>query len=395
MSNGLARINNVFPKTNLIVFNSYPDINGNALSIYEYILKERADITSKYKLVWAIANMTKDEANDILCHRTNCSKHNIVLKKSFEGILAFLSAKYVVSTHGYFPSVSLNKKQKDINLWHGMPFKRIGLMLEETSDAKYGNEQFATDFGIATSDVFQDIMSRSFGVDRNRIHITGQPCNDALVCKTNVLCKLGITKKYEKVLVWLPTYRKSVVGVKREDGKSDAFGVAVVMQHHFEELNRILHEKNYLLIIKPHPMDAICSLKFMESEYIKVYQNSDLAEQYIQLYELLAESDLLLTDYSSVFIDYMITNKPIAFVCDDLDQYGNNRGFTFENPRSYMPGALLTCPEELFVYLKSVDSANEKWKENYRNIQKLFNRYCDGNSSKRVCDLIWKADKKG
>lgn len=395
MSNVLARINNVFPKTNIIVFSSYPDINGNALSIYEYILKERKDIVSKYKLVWAVSSMSKDDANDILCHRTNCNQHTIVSKKGIEGIFAFLRAKYVVSTHGYFPSVSLNKKQKDINLWHGMPFKRIGLMLEEASDAKYGNEQFATDFGIATSDVFQDIMSQSFGVDRERIHITGQPCNDALVCKTNALHKLGIKKKFEKVIVWLPTYRKSVVGVEREDGKEDAFGVAVVMQQHFEELNRILQDKDYLLIIKPHPMDAICSLQFKESQHIKVYQNRNLAEKYIQLYELLSESDLLLTDYSSVFIDYMITNKPIAFVCDDLDQYGNNRGFCFENPRSYMPGTLLTCPEELLSYFKNVDNINEEWKDVYRSIQKIFNRYCDGNSSKRVCDLIWKVDEKG
>lgn len=395
MSKGLTLINNVFPKANLIVFNSFPDINGNALSLYEYILKERKDIVSKYKLVWAVANMTKDEANAILCHRTNCNHHNIVLKKGIDGIFAFLRAKYVVSTHGYFPSVSLNKNQQDINLWHGMPFKRIGLMLEEGSDAKYGNEQFATDFGIATSEIFQNIMSQSFGVVKERIHITGQPCNDVLVSKSNALHKLGITKKYKKVIVWLPTYRKSVVGIDREDGKADAFGVAVMLQQYFEELNSLLREKEYLLIVKPHPMDAICSMKFKESTYIKVYQNSDLAEKYIQLYDLLAESDLLLTDYSSVFIDYMITDKPIAFVCDDLDQYGNSRGFCFENPRKYMPGTLLTCPEDLFTYFKDVDSINAEWNEIYKNIQKQFNRYCDGNSSKRVCDLIWKADDKG
>jgi CDP-glycerol glycerophosphotransferase (TagB/SpsB family) len=79
----------------------------------------------------------------------------------------------------------------------------------------------------------------------------------------------------------------------------------------------------------------------------------------------------------------------MAFVCDDLAEYSDTRGFCFENPRDYMPGELITDYDGLINYLNNMDALNENWSERYAAIQKEFNPFCDSNASERVCRQLW------
>ena len=108
------------------------------------------------------------------------------------------------------------------------------------------------------------------------------------------------------------------------------------------------------------------------------------------LYELLAESDVLFTDYSSVFIDYLNLKRPIAFVCGDMDSYGENRGFCFNPPRDYLPGEMIKTYDELKAYIENISEVNETWENKREEINRLFNRYSDNQSSKRVYEYIFK-----
>ena len=72
---------------------------------------------------------------------------------------------------------------------------------------------------------------------------------------------------------------------------------------------------------------------------VQFIQESDLEMAGIQLYELLGQTDALMTDYSSVAVDYMLCDKPIAFLLEDYEAYRKNRGFVFEDPLQYMPGS--------------------------------------------------------
>lgn len=387
LSSLLSFVNSIVPKRNIIIFNSFPDVSGNALALYEYMLRNRGDMVSKYKLVWSVANLSEEEAKKNLQQRTGVVQHDCVAKKSFRGMMLYFSAKYIVSTHGYFPGIQTAKKQTHINLWHGMPFKRIGRLLEEVHTNGKSDE---ADVTIATSEVFQDLMAKAFGIEKSRVPITGQPCNDDLLKKSAALKKLGLHREqYKKVIAWLPTYRNSVVGDIRTDGKVDSFGVQEMLSEHFEELDSCLREKGYLLVIKPHPMDVICQVQLPQSNHIQVITNHQLSARCMQLYELLSDCDVLLTDYSSVFIDFLITDKPMAFVCDDLKEYGGTRGFCFENPRVYMPGELISDYKEFLAYLADMDAKNETWKARYGEVKAYFNPLCDAKASQRVCDAFW------
>lgn len=381
----LSLINKIIPKQKKILFNSFPDIDGNALALYEYIITQRLDITSEYKLIWTVKNISENKAQEILFARCPIYKHRVVMKKSLCGIWTFLCSEFVISTHSYFRGVRYAKNQKDINLWHGMPLKKIGRLLETGHSSNLEDEAEMT---IVTSPVFRKVMADAFGISEEKVFVTGLPRNDALLKESHISEVLDIDKA-DKIIFWLPTYRNSCIGEIRIDGKTDGFGVTEVLLQHFDELNNILKKNNYILLIKPHPMDEINKMSFPQSPNIHVIKNDDLAERNIQLYELLSGCDILITDYSSVYIDYLITGKPIAFVCEDISEYGSSRGFCFENPLDYMPGEKIYDINGLINYFNNMDELNQKWKDSYEKVKDEFNLYCDSNSSRRVCETLW------
>ena len=384
----LSVLNGLWPKKDVILFNSFPDLNGNALAVYEYILRERPDLREKYALIWALTDLSEAEAVRILSARTGVSSHLTVDKKSPNGILRFLQAKYLVTTHGYFPSVRSPRGQIDAKVWHGMPFKRVGRLLE--NDAHTSGSQDVADCTEATSVLYQDIMMKVFGIPREKVFLTGQPCNDFFADNGKGFSKMvPDASSFSKVLIWLPTYRRSVVGDIRVDGPENSFGVSTLLSAHFDELDAALKQRNILMLIKPHPMDVLCRMTLPTSRHIRVIHNADLSAAAVQLYEFLSGCDVLMTDYSSVFIDFLVTGKPIAFVCDDLEEFGGNRGFCFDPPRDYMPGELIPDYDALIRYLDHMDEINAGWDEKRREITRLFNPMNDHRASERVCDILW------
>lgn len=380
-------VNRIVPKKEMILFNSFPDIGGNSLMLYRYIAKHEPELLKTHQVIWCINGDDLSSAEKLLNSAADFRGYKLFKKKSISGLWMYCRSKYIISTHNYITGVKTCGKQKHFNLWHGMPFKAIGNMLESGGEG----DVIQGDYTLATSETFQEIMAKVFGLEKNCVMVTGQPSNDVLFSDGQALKNLGIMKEaYKKVILWMPTYRKSMVGSIREDGDADGFGVAEIAENYFAEFEALLKEQEVLLLIKPHPMDVICGMQLPESNYMKVCKNAQLDEAGVVLYELLAESDILFTDYSSVFIDYLNLKRPIAFVCGDMDSYGENRGFCFEPPRNYLPGELIKTYDELKAYLKNMDEVNARWENKREEMNRLFNRYSDDKASKRVFEFIFK-----
>lgn len=379
-------INRIVPKSNIIIFNSFPNISGNALAVYECIVDNHPEIAEKYRLVWVINDREIASANKLL-QEINCKANYLVCsKKTIKGLWLYCRSKYIFSTHNYITGVNTYGNQKNINLWHGMPFKRIGAMIEDGGE----KDVLQADITIATSPLFQKIMARAFEISENNVLVTGQPCNDQLFRTHNALKKLGMNKnQYRKILMWMPTYRKSIIGAIHEDGNVNGFGVQSVLSKNFDELNNLLKAQGYLLVIKPHPMDSINTLQLPESQNIRVLHNKDFDLAGVTLYEALGETDVLLTDYSSVFIDYLNSGKPIAFIFDDIDRYGQSRGFSFEKPMDYLPGEKIISFEALKNYIVNLDKVNEAWAEEREKITNIFNSSTEYGFSEKVINSIF------
>ena len=97
-----------------------------------------------------------------------------------------------------------------VNLWHGMPLKNIGYL-----DGKKVIPQ--SSLAIATSKVSQEIISQSFGLNTNNVLITGQPRCDLMFDKIDLKQIFELEDTIEKVILWLPTYRHSIIGDIRVD----------------------------------------------------------------------------------------------------------------------------------------------------------------------------------
>ena len=100
--------------------------------------------------------------------------------------------------------------------------------------------------------------------------------------------------------------------------------------------------------------------------------------------------DALLTDYSSIFFDYLLLNRPIGFVIDDYEEYAASRGFAFEDPFEYMPGEVIDNAEKLIEFFSSVMCGDDNFMEKREEVCKITNYYRDANNRSRCMDLIIK-----
>lgn len=306
-------------------------------------------------------------------------KVKVVRKDSVAGVLYFLFARYLFFTHRCF----LRKFPRNVvtvNVWHGMPMKRIGWMLED-------NQGITAMHAVATSMFWKPVMRqamRPFG----RILVTGLPRNDRLmVTSADLWERLGAAAAAScgKVLVWLPTYRQSIVGEIRADGheSGSVFGIEGVTA---EEFNEYLRERNGFCFVKPHPMAPVAGRSSLSN--LRVIDDQQLRDHGVSLYELLGGADGLITDISSVFIDYLILDRPIIHSFPDVDEYGSSRGFSFGPVSDYFAGPWATRADELFAEVGRVLAGEDPEAAKRGKLRSLFHDHCDAGATRRILEQI-------
>lgn len=357
----ISFISNLIPRSrNIFVFASFPDFTDNAYAMYLHL---KAKHGSRCKCVWIFED------------KQSLKKHPDVkacCKYSPISFYYFARARYVFFTHGLYSFVRLRSKDKLVNLWHGMPLKVIGLM-----DLNGGStDPTRAHYLIATSPTFREIMSQSFnGIDTRHTLLTGQPRNDLLFTPTDFFAKQGIdTHAYRSTGIWLPTYRRSIIGDIRDDGTYNDSGISFLDMGDLARLDHFLKESNHLLIVKLHPMDALQQVSFARFSNLLIIKPQEFNHQ---LYPLLGACDYLLTDYSSVWVDYSILQRPIGFVMNDITEYRSTRGFTIGNLADKLPGTIIDTYDKLTAFISNPPPFNAQHLP-------LYNTYCDNSSAQRL-----------
>lgn len=358
------------PTNNSIVFASYPDYSDNSYAIYKYALRKKLNI--KWELIWIISQKNRlEELKQKL--KNDGDNVRVVYKYTLEGVWTYIRSRFAFETHSLFPYIMLRQHtNKHICLWHGMPLKKIGASIP-------GHEEDSPncDFLIAVSTITQKCISEAFRKPLDRVLIVGQPRNDLLFEESDYLEEIKFNhSKYKSVGIWLPTYRKAIVGDIRTDGEYKEGKISFLSIEDLASLNIFLKEKNYFLFIKLHPMDALQLFNFDQFSNIKVIKPNEF---HYQLYPLLGQCDYLLTDYSSVFVDYDILQKPMAFVMDDIDSYLNSRGLYFNNLSKILPGPIITNYDNLLEFIEN---------PTYLPSDIEWNKYKDNNASHRILDFL-------
>jgi CDP-glycerol glycerophosphotransferase (TagB/SpsB family) len=362
----------IIPTSKVLVFHSMPDYSDNSYAVYQHIINSTQ--YSNYELVWLIS--IKEKVKDLkkILEQTN-QQTLVVYQYTIKACWYYYRAKYIFCTHGVFNDLTLYQNNKFINLWHGMPLKVIGYM----DKFQKGQYPIRVDITIATSEKFKTIIAKSFHIDEEQVYLIGQPRNDLLFEQTSFFEKYNIdTKKYTKIGIWLPTYRKAIFGEFRIDGNYNEGQISFLGLNDLDLLDNFLQKSGILLILKRHQMDVLQMYSFPKYNNILILKTLNLN---IQMYPLLGNTDFLLTDYSSVWVDYEMLKKPIGFVMDDIKEYENSRGFTIDNLNQMLPGPILSTLEQLKNFLINTDKYIYETGD-------LFNKYKDNLSSTRLLEKL-------
>lgn len=208
----------------------------------------------------------------------------------------------------------------NFNTWHGTPIKLMGSDIDKSYPGmRQKIKKSHEDVFLAQGKYDADIFSRVFNIPSENMRIIGLPRNDELVEKNTeayrkkIRCKLGIDNS-KKVILYAPTFRE----YQRDDKNNCVLMPPINIEKWRKEIG-----DNYVLLLRAH-YDVVKIMDIKDDDFVKNVSG------YPQLNDLMIVSDLLISDYSSIYFDYSIQDKPMLCFAYDYDEYSKNRGMYFD-----------------------------------------------------------------
>ena len=353
----LTLLNKIIKKDEkLIFFYSNLGFRDNVKAFYDYLIQNKYH--ENYRIVVS--------ANDYERFMEK-EPEGVTFVGMKQGIRYFLKAKVAFFCFGKYP-IKPAKKQMVVNLWHGTPLKKIG-------NLEKGCEKIDYDFFtkiLTTAPMYKPIMASIFGCKESQVEVMGNPRNDEMFV-SNKLVDTAIRRGSRKVFLWLPTYREY----------NPDFLISCLSKSDLEQLNDYLKGVECRMIIKLHPLQQM-EEELKNYSYIDFITEEQLQKQKMTVYTLLRNADALITDYSSVYFDYMLMDRPIAFAVEDIEEYGTKRGFVFDNPKEYMPGMEIKNINDVEKFISDTFNGVDPYEEQRREINDRVNYYKDGDACERI-----------
>lgn len=379
LKNFIFEIFSLFPiHENEILFESNSEMKDNSKSLFQECIFQ--GINKRYKLIWLVDDPKKyyNEYKDI----TNVFfiKKNKNNSFSLKYLYHSCVAKYCFYTHIYIGNRK-RKGQRKIFLTHGVPIK--------DSRGLFWNPYNNTDI-ISTSEYAAELRCKTFYGGNDIIRILGFPRNDNLFKKDLMVDKFVNELDCNKFIIWLPTFKHfNIKSSNRNDYSSEQKNDITLMNDKvLKDINDVLVENKIKLLIKFHPAQNLDYVNFSNFSNIITMTNEQLLEKKVDLYSLMAKSSALITDYSSVYIDYLLLDKPIAFELGDYDAYSNGIGFIVDNPLDYMPGVKIKNAKDLKIFINDIVDGIDDFKLERNELKKKMHKFCDGKSSNRILEYF-------
>lgn len=369
----LEHFGQIRPDSHIWLFSSTDNshYNYNSRYLFEYVKENLPEITPLFVI------------NDPELRNSLSSKYGkqyFIETESIQGIRQALSAGVWFTSAG-LPAygTGLHKKRLIINLWHGVPLKKIALLDPNLKKAAriYFKKIFSENYTciLTTSHELIPLMARSFAVSEDKIKVWGQPRNDGLFQKNDCREILGQLfpdlPEYTKTVLYAPTFR--------DYGQVQLFPFKDFDQ---KQLEAFLDEKNILLFIRTHVAEQGSAAPYL-GKRIRFLGN----EQAEDVTGILNIFDCLITDYSSIYIDYLLTDKPMIFLPYDRQQYLDGRGMNFDYD-DVTPGPK---PETFNDFLDALSPKEDFWKSERTRVNRLFNEIqhpCAADICNKVLKMI-------
>lgn len=338
-----------------------------------------------YKFVWSFKNK---DAHDIKkCDNLIIIKHN---SKDYYKYCA--SSKYWIVNSIMGEHIKKKDNQIYVQCWHGTPLKRLrndievsGSVLNTIEEIRKRNDRDSSrfDYFLSPSKFATEKFTSAFNLinlgKKDIIIEEGYPRNESLFTYTQddvkrLKEKFGVPEG-KKVIFYSPTFR--------DNQHTSGVGYTYNLGIDFDRLKEKFGDK-YVILFSAHYFVAN-SIDLSKYEGFVINTNGimdDINEAYII-------SDIIMTDYSSVFFDFANLKRPMLFYMYDIDDYkGNLRGFYLDLDE--LPGPIAKTQDELEKNLENIDEISEKYKEKYKKFNEKFNYLDDKDATIRVINKIFK-----
>lgn len=362
-----------------ILFESKPIFSDNTRAVYDEMV--RRGYGRKYRLVWF------DEWDEFYFLkngepvRFNPRKRK-TLRQTILHYSCLYKTKCIICCNTFLPSagkdrVTYGKKQICFYLTHGIPMKHV---------KSYYTSRGGVDYMLSPASTMNSLMADEFSVDEERVFAAGFPRNDVFARQPIDLNKAFGTG-FRKIIIWYPTFRQNL------DNSLVLGGDSMPLIHDEQNairLNEIASKYNVLLIIKPHFVQDLSRIHKLDLSNLWLISDDFFDKYGFSSYEMLAASDALLTDYSSVYFDYTLRDKPIGVIWEDIESYREFPGFAIDLD-DYLKGAeKIYTIEDLCNFVRDVAEEKDRLVQERREIRDRVNCSLDGNNSERVVDFIVK-----
>lgn len=368
-------------KQDIILFESYPELDGSPWMIYQEIKKRGWE--KKYKLIWAT------DASFLAPENVVCIPFfgKMSLLQKIKKFYYIINAKTIIDSNRYVRKLS--KKTFRLHTRHGGTLKKADCYSKLIGDV---------DYILSLSDEMAEIESqfvyKGTSVKRNHFLTMGYPNNDRLFFhdgsyKDVLFCELLKRNDYEhnKVIGWMPTFRKHKSNDRVDSLAEMPYGIPLLYkQDDFDKLNDLLQRNKILLVIKLHHAQLLDFPVIKCSNIVTIYQKAQDSPK-IPMMNLLELFDALITDYSSIYHEYILLNRPIALSIDDIDSYSAGTGFSIDY-FEWIKGVYLKNTTDLFHFIEDIANGVDSAKKEREAAMHRIHKYIDNKSTQRVVDFL-------
>jgi len=276
----------------------------------------------------------------------------------------------------------LINNSRQIQLWHGVGNKKIGFQLYGLPcltgrDKTLIEDHSGYDVIVSTSQFYTDEVFRK-SMDAKQFVSLGYPRTDVFFepltkemmigCDTSSYAKIKKAKKNGPVILFTPTFRDTNINPITQNILN------------FNKLKILLQKINAHLIIKSHTRTFFTIKNFGENITI-LNPSSDI-------YPFMKLSDILITDYSSIYTEFLLLDRPIIFFWSDFDSYmKTDRGFQFSF-EDMCPGPKCYSELELFQSIQNAIQGNDDWTSQREQMKLRAFKHLQGGSSERIANLL-------
>ena len=309
----LRVLSRVVPQSQSVVIAAFPETEGNAVETARALLRRYPG-----RVVWL--RESGEPPREVV--ELGALGATLLPKASFAGLWAYLRAEAVLFTHGLYGSPTPPARKPIVNLWHGDGPKDIR--------PRSRHERISSTYVVGSTTLFTHLTKcAAFDVPLERAIIAGNPRTDQLWRSgpEDRLRGLGVEGDF---VLWMPTWRRSravgavLVSGSQADTTDDDAAI--------DQLLEALRERGLQLVVKPHHMDAD---RRADTRWVTVTED-DLVRAEVTLYELVGASAGLVTDYSSVWTDYLLLDRPMAFLITDRHTF--DRALVPADVLDWLPG---------------------------------------------------------